>query len=97
MVDLAALTAADFRPLIGDVFGVAGTTSRVQLELGAVDEGRRAFDRRRSFSLIFVGPESPALDQGIWRLEQQAFDGLELFLVPIGPGLGCARHEAAFT
>ena len=97
MVDLAALTAADFQPLIGDVFGVAGTASTVQLELGTVDEGRRAFDRRRSFSLVFVGPESPALDQGNWRLEHQAFDGLELFLVPIGPGPGGARYEAVFT
>lgn len=97
MVDLAALTAADFRPLIGGLFNVAGTESAVQLELGAVDEGRRAFDHRRSFSLVFVGPESPALAQGIWRLEHQAFDGLEIFLVPIGPGPAGARYEAVFT
>ena len=97
MVDLAALTAADFRPLIGELFNVAFTASTVQLELGAVDEGRRAFEHRRSFSLVFVGPESPALDQGNWRLEHQAFDGLELFLVPIGPGPGGARYEAVFT
>jgi len=97
VVDLTALTAADFRPLIGDLFDVTGTASRVELELGAVDEGRRAFDHRRSFSLVFVGPESPALGQGNWRLEHQAFDGLELFLVPIGPGPGGARYEAVFT
>jgi len=97
VVDLAALTAADFRPLIGGLFNVAGTESALQLELGAVDEGRRAFDHRRSFSLVFVGPESPALGQGIWRLEHQAFDGLEIFLVPIGPGPAGACYEAVFT
>ena len=28
---------------------------------------------------------------------RQAFDGLELFLVPIGPGPAGARYEAVFT
>ena len=97
MVDLAALTAADFAPLVGDGFSVAGAEPSVRLELCAVDEGSRSFDRRRSFSLLFVGPETPALAQGIWPLEHRAFDGLELFLVPIGPGPTGPRYEAVFT
>jgi hypothetical protein len=97
LVDLAALTAADFRPLIGELFDVAGTASPVQLTLSAVDEGRRTFDHRRSFSLVFVGPTSPLLGQGIWRLEHEAFDGLEIFLVPLGPGAAGALYEAVFT
>jgi hypothetical protein len=97
MVDLAALSAADFEPVVGDSFGVVGTAPSLQLELCAVEEGRRRFDHRRSFSLIFVGPEAPALAQGVWPLEHDAFDGLELFLVPIGPGSTGPRYEAVFT
>lgn len=97
MVDLTALTAADFEPLVGDSFGVAGTAPSVQLELCAVDEGRRSFDHRRSFSLVFVGPDTPALAQGVWPLEHEAFEGLELFLVPIGPGPTGRLYEAVFT
>jgi hypothetical protein len=97
VVDLATLTAAHFERLVGDSFRVAGTAPSVQLALGAVDEGRRSFDHRRSFSLIFVGPDAPALTQGVWPLEHEAFDGLELFLVPIGPGPTGPRYEAVFT
>jgi hypothetical protein len=97
MVDLAGLTAADFTPLIGDPFDLAGASPPVRLELHSVEEGHRHGGRRRSFSLLFVGPEAPALTQGLWRLEHEAFDGLEIFLVPIGPGPTGPRYEAVFT
>jgi hypothetical protein len=97
MADLAALTAADFDPLVGDAFDIAGTSPSVRLVLGSVDQGDRAFRRRRSFSLVFIGPEAPLLAQGVWPLAHQAFDRLEIFLVPIGPGSNGPRYEAVFT
>jgi hypothetical protein len=97
VVDLATLTAADFEPLLGDPFIVAGIEPVTRLELRSVDEGRRAFDHRRSFSLVFVGPEAPTLSQGTWPLVHDAFGRIELFLVPIGPGPDRPRYEAVFT
>jgi hypothetical protein len=97
MVDLAGLTASDFTPLIGDLFDLAGASPSVRLELHSVEEGHRYGGRRRSFSLLFVGPEAPALTQGLWQLEHEAFDELEIFLVPIGPGPTGPRYEAVFT
>ena len=97
MVDLAGLTAAHFAPLIGDQFDLAGAPPSVRLELHSVEEGHRDGARRRSFSLLFVGPEAPALTQGVWRLEHEAFDELEIFLVPIGPGPTGPRYEAVFA
>jgi hypothetical protein len=98
MVDLASLTAADFTPLIGDRFDLAGASPSVRLELRSVEEGHHYGGRRRSFSLLFVGPEAPALTQGVWQLEHETFDDeLEIFLVPIGPGPTGPRYEAVFT
>jgi hypothetical protein len=97
MVDLAGLTAADFTPLIGDLFDVAGASPSVRLELYSVEEGHRYAGRRRSFSLLFVGPEAPGLSQGVWQLAHEALDELAIFLVPVEPGPTGPRYEAVFT
>lgn len=54
---------------------------------------------REPFSLIFLGPEHPALSQRIHALAHPTLGPLEIFLVPIGPardrpGL---RYQAIFT
>ncbi len=55
--------------------------------------------RREPFSLIFLGPEGPALPQQIHALAHPTLGPLEIFLVPIGPardrpGL---RYQAIFN
>ena len=52
---------------------------------------------RRQFSVIFEGPPTPVLPQATYTLAHPALDALELFLVPLGPGAGGMRYEAAFA
>jgi hypothetical protein len=50
--------------------------------------------RKDPFSLLFRAPADCGLPQQIYRLEHHAFDGLELFLVPLGPDSGGMLYEA---
>lgn len=88
MLDLAALTADDFRPCAGTAFRVrAPLPEPIDLELAAVDElGKGRPGGRRPFSLLFLGPPSDRyLMQGNCPLAHPAMGELDLFLVPLGP------------
>ena len=53
---------------------------------------------RQAFSLTFTAPlDAPVLPQRIRRLEHPALEGLDLFVVPIGPKNGVFRYEVIFT
>jgi len=97
---LESLTAATFEPHRGTDFAVQvdGEEARLRLvEVRAYPHQPRA-PRTDPFSLQFVGPAQPALDQRIHRLEHPDLGVLELFLVPTGlvPG-GERRYEAVFN
>ena len=51
---------------------------------------------RQQFSLIFRGPDLPVIAQGTYPLGHAELEGLELFLVPLGPDGGGMQYEAAF-
>jgi hypothetical protein len=53
--------------------------------------------RRAPFSLLFRGPITPWVPQGIYRLENEKRGALEFFLVPIGPDEKGMRYEAIFN
>ena len=55
--------------------------------------------RAEPFSLEFLGPNEPLLEQRIHSLENDELGGLELFLVPLGPDpeTGRMRYEAIFN
>lgn len=92
-MDLATITAESMRPLQGREFTLVGHD--VTLTLTEIDEPDGPGGAR--FSLLFDGPLSPQLQQGVWRM---ALDGDELapFLVPIGPRPGGGMgYEAVFA
>jgi hypothetical protein len=99
---LDKLTVSDFEPHIESPFPAeCPGAGSVELRLIAaralgepIDRGRRA-----PFSLIFLGPDRPMLDQRIHPIGHPTLGRLEVFLVPVGPakdrpGL---RYEAIFT
>jgi hypothetical protein len=97
VVDLGALTAADFEPLVGERFDVVGAEPPVALELTEVAESARATDGRRGFSLLFAGPTDVRLEQGTWLLHVLGLGELAIFLVPVHAPEGVAAYEAVFT
>lgn len=52
---------------------------------------------RVPFSLMFSGPATPIMPQGIHRLVHDELGTLELFLVPLAPDGDGARYQAVFT
>jgi hypothetical protein len=100
---LDKLTLSDFEAHIESAFPIDlpddGPVELRLIEARAV--GTRA-DRdggREPFSLIFLGPDRPMLEQRIYSLMHPTIGRLEVFLVPIGPasdrpGL---RYQAIFT
>lgn len=108
---LESLTAEDFRGALGVRFRLTGALPEdhppiFEVELVDVSEyppGSPGMSRA-PFSVMFHGPVKPVLPQGIYRLEQEGFGTLELFIVPIGlnvsqePGGAPSgmRYEAVF-
>ncbi len=98
---LDKLTIGDFQEAVHSLFKLdAGEGQVFELELVRVtkmterDLGKEA---RSPFSAEFRGPESPILEQRIYRLEGPPLGELELFLVPIGPDSKGMLYEAIFT
>ncbi len=68
----------------------------VGLELTEVSE-RRSNGTLEAFSLTFQGPLEPALEQGTYRLENDAMGAFEIFLVPIRRDATGFGYEAVFN
>jgi hypothetical protein len=98
---LDQLRCADFVELVGEGFQVQleGQGPIVLRLVSATESGApRAPEQRPPFSLIFLGPESQQyLRQGTYHLAHELLQGLELFLVPLGPLAGRMQYEAIFT
>jgi len=98
------LTHDQFAGRLGERFAVtAGDGPPVPIELVETTEGSEPGGRgpegqeRWQFSLVFRGPATPVMPQGIYPLAHPELDDLELFLVPIGPDAEGMRYEAAFA
>ena len=48
--------------------------------------------RSEPFSLLFEVEGGDAVEQGLYRVEHAVLGGIDIFLVPVGPG----RNEAVF-
>jgi hypothetical protein len=98
---LDGLTPDAFEPLLGSTFLLEADTpdGSIELTLVAVERhGLRGGPRSEPFSLVFSAPPGPSLPQRIRSLRHPSLGGLELFLVPIGPGPeGPVRYEAVFN
>ena len=110
---LETLTAEDFRGHQGTQFRLSGeprdggAAVALDVELADVTEypAKTPGTVRAPFSVLFHGPLQPVASQGIYRLEQEQFGTLDLFVVPIGPDEPSApgqaptamRYEAVFS
>jgi hypothetical protein len=96
--DLAALTAADFDPLVDTTFAVvADGVPAIELALRDVARGSGLSGFREPFALTFSGPPEPVLEFATYRLAHADFGEFELFLGPVvstHPGIS---YEAVFA
>ncbi len=94
---LDKLTCADFEKYLEQEFKVA--SDEVEMTLKLVEAKIMGQGQREggSFSLLFSGPAEPMLEQGLIPLEHSELGKLELFMVPVGPGVGELDYEAVFT
>jgi hypothetical protein len=102
---LETLTAEDFRGIAGDRFLVTGPADPAEVELVEISESaagaRDGF--RAPFSLLFRGPLTPVMPQGIYRMEHEGIGAFDVFIVPVGPApapvgqkAGAMRYEVVF-
>jgi hypothetical protein len=106
--DLAALTAADFEPLVGTDFQVSGAdvpgpdasappAPVLVIRLVEVQLLRERPGHRQPFALRFTGPASPVLAQQIQRLSHAEMGELEFFLGPVVSDAPGVTYEAVFN
>jgi len=93
------LTAAYFKPLINETFTIQDDKNSVQMELIEVTEKNQdeVDSSIQSFSILFRGPKDKMLPQGIYRVDHEKIDTLDLFLVPVGPDQTGLCYEAVFN
>lgn len=97
---LDTLKVTSFEPHVGSSFTVrpqgADPLSFKLIEASAA--GGDPSPKREPFSLLFVGPGEPVLEQAIYPVEHEDLGELQLFMVPLGPdGDGGTRYEVIFT
>jgi len=95
---LASFSRETFAGRVGERFEVAGGPA---LELAdVVDRSAAGGDApagaRSPFSLVFLGPQEPALGQGTRQVVHPELGDFSLFLVPVAAGPDGLRYEAAF-
>lgn len=101
-----SLSLAVFRGLVGESLDVDAEHPAVELSLTVVEarplrdgspDGVREGGSERSFSVLFRGPSTPALTQGIHRLRHAQIGPHDIFLVPLGTDPSGTTYEAVFN
>lgn len=98
MADLGSASADDFTPHLESSFAASPPEGDgFTLELVDVCRGAGG-PMREQFTVTFAGGPNPPVRQGIVHLDHVALGALDLFLVPVGPGVdGRHRYEAVFA
>lgn len=96
-VDLAVLRIDDFTPHLEAVFEMQSADGTVPLKLSTVTPAGESGRAGGAFSVLFVAPKGPWLQQAIYPIQHPALGTLEIFLVPIGPLPGGNGYQAIFT
>lgn len=99
---LRKLSAGAFRARVDETFRIHFADGEsIDTELVEVSglKGDTPREDKSPFSLLFAGPEGAALEQGIYRFENDEMGSLDLFLVTVGPDPddGLMRYEVVFT
>jgi hypothetical protein len=95
------LTPEDFTPHVNKVFRVNGgvhafTLARVEQRRRDDAEGER--NLREPFNLIFCGPPSPVLREGMYTIEVEGGPSFELYVMPVHtPARDRQDYQASFN
>lgn len=95
---LAELTRATFEPLVHARFSMRlGDQHALELELVEL-QALAGAGAREPFSLVFLGPETPWVEQGTYSVEHPQIGAQPIFIVPLGPNRsGCMQYQAIFS
>ena len=86
-----------FAELIGKTFVLKGAEDQsVDVELVDVGEVQER-PHQRSFSILFLTPQGSIVGQGLYELEHEGLETMQLFLVPVGIADGRIQLEAVFN
>lgn len=99
-LDLAAVTVDTFQPLLGKCFDVAldrESEPVTQLRLTDVEKVKHSVGPRQGFSLMFEGPASASLSQGMFWLSEAETGGADIFIVPVGAKDDIWIYQAVFN
>jgi hypothetical protein len=91
---LEQLGSKDFAARLHTVFRVE---EPAVLDLEMTEVVDRSNAQLEQFSVLFKGPESPWLQQGIYALKHPRMGELSLFMVPLGPREGGMIYQAVFS
>lgn len=97
---LKELTRQTFDPLVNQPFQVTLDPEPLSINLmecKSLGKGRKAEGEREPFSVVFLGPGQPILNQQIYTVSHPSIGAIEIFLVPLGPGKSGLKYEAIFT
>jgi hypothetical protein len=103
-VPLETLTLAKFKDLLNTRFRLRlNPTEEIEWELVQATPGRTTSQsgasatQYESFSLLFHGPESRFVPQGIRTFEHPQLGRFDLFIVPVGKEGGMIQYQAVFN
>jgi hypothetical protein len=99
MLDLANVRCEDFAACLNQDFEIVfpGGTLSVKLSEARLWGPPQPAHVRQPFNLTFVGPTSPRLPQGTYKLRHAALGEMEIFIVLISADKGRAAYEAVFN
>jgi len=95
--DLDRLNLSVFSQYLNTHFNVRlDPATTIALELVTAVE-RPTAPNFECFSVLFLGPESPYLGQGLRTIEHATLGTMDLFLVPVGKDARGVTYEAVFN
>lgn len=97
MADLSSMTAADFSRLETTEFRTLVGSQEIALTLLEAAETGQGLREGGAFSLLWQGPEAPALPQGTYPLSHASIGTHDIFLVPVARTADGFQYEAVFT
>lgn len=92
---MSEITGEAFQPFIGQTFDVAEADDTPVLAQFTLKEATAT--SKRPFRLLFEGPASIPLGQGMFNLENADFGKLPIFIVPIRADSEIRSYEAIFN
>lgn len=93
---MQGLSLSDFSARLGEPHVAQTAAGPVTLVLSEASPLAGGVRDGGSFTLLFTGPQAPALDQGVYPIEggERRF---ELFIVPVGVSGEARLYEAVFN